>query len=111
MDGIDIQHGFKGIIISLIGVIAAYLIKDIIKGIWLFAHRNRRPTREEFRDLAKALNHNSDMLMSTRNITEKMSLDIRRIYLFLKVMAGDKWPSYRKQVEEIENLNSKQGDL
>lgn len=111
MEDIDFQHGLSGIILSLVGVIAAYLLKDIIRGIWFFVHRNKRPTREEFKELSKALNHNSELLFNQKNISEKMSLDVRRIYLFLKVIAGEKWPSYRKQVEEIENLNSKQGDL
>jgi hypothetical protein len=110
-DMVDIQHGLRGLIFSFIGIISAYLIKDIAKGIWFFINRNKRPTREEFKDLTKALNHNSDLLMNQKLVIEKLSEDIRRIYLFLKIMAKEKWPDYRRQVEELENLNRKQGDL
>jgi len=49
--------------------------------------------------------------MNQKLVMEKLSEDIRRIYLFLKIMAKEKWPEYRRQVEEEENLNRKQGDL
>lgn len=108
---IDFQHGLKGLLISLLALVAAHLLKDIVKGVWVYIHRNMLPTRQEFRELSKALEHNAEMLAQQKNINQKMSDDVRRIFLFLKVIAGAQWPTYRKQVEEIENLNAKQGDL
>lgn len=111
MENLDTQHGLKGILLSILGLIAAHFVKDLIKAFWEFRNRNKGPTRDEFRDLSKALNNNSDRLMEQKLVTQKMSTDLKRVYLFLKIIAKDKWPAYRKEVEEIEKLNQQQGDL
>lgn len=110
---IDTQHGIKGILFSLGGIFLAYIVKDIIKGIYAFRNRNKAPTRQEFKELISALQLHTEtlnLLKGTLNeqklITDKMSIDIRRIYLFLKAIAGQQWPEYRKQVKEIEELDS-----
>lgn len=111
MDSVDTQHGLKGILLSILGLIAAHFIKDIIKAISEFRNRNKGPTRDEFKELSKALIHNSELLMDQKLVTQKMGDDLKRIYIFLKVIAKEKWPSYRKEVEEIEQLNKQQGEL
>lgn len=103
MFDLDTQHGVKGLLLSFIGLALAYVMKDVVKGIYAFLNRNKRPTREEFQHLIKALNANSQLLNQQKLIGEKLALDVRRIYLFLKVIAGTKWPEYRKQVNEIED--------
>lgn len=100
---LDTQHGIKGLVLSLIGLVAIYVLKDIGKGIYNYRTRNRRPTRDEFIELTRALKANSELLQQTKHVTEKMAMDITRIYLFLKVIAGAKWPEYRRQVKEMED--------
>lgn len=92
---LDTTHGLKGVIVSLLVAMAVYLIKDIVRGIWIFVHRNWGPSRNEFIELTKEIHSNSELLLQQKK-------DIRRIYLFLKVISGDKWKVFRKQVEEIE---------
>jgi hypothetical protein len=103
---IDTQHGLKSILISLVGIILTYLLKDIVKGIYAFKTRNQRPTREEFKELTQALNAHTEALQKQKHMTDKMALDIKRIYLFLKIIAGHQWPEYRKEVKEMEELES-----
>lgn len=83
-------------------MVATYLIKDIVKGIIAFINRNKGPSRIEFIELTKALKDNSSLLHEQKLISEKLSTDVRRIYLFLKAIAGEKWPEYRKVVGDIE---------
>lgn len=99
---LDTTHGIRGLLVSFIVIVALYIVKDIIKGIWTYVHRNLGPSRNEFIILTKALQANSELLLQQKLINEKMATDVRRIYLFLKVISGKNWPSFRKQVEEIE---------
>lgn len=99
---LDLQHGIKGILFSVVGLVAISLASSISKAVWAYVRRNKWPTREEFKELTQALHANSELLSHQKHITDKMAMDFRRIYLFLKEIAGDKWPQYRKQVEEIE---------
>lgn len=96
------EHGLKGMLLSVIGLLAANLLSHVIKGIWAFARRNIGPTKDQFKELTTALQENKSALDSQKLTMEKMALDIRRIYIYLKVISGARWPKYRKQVEEIE---------
>lgn len=104
-ENIDTSHGLKGVLISLMGLIAAHLAVSIARGLWAFFNRNKGPTGQEFRDLSKSFKDASQSINEQRVITVKMSHDMRRIYLFLKLMAGDKWKIYREQVNEMEENN------
>lgn len=90
---------------SLVGLFAAKIVGDLIKGIWTFINRHKGPTGDEFRALTKALTESSVALNEQKLITKKMGDDVRRVYLFLKVIAGEQWPAYRSKVEEIEKEN------
>lgn len=108
MDQLDLIHGLKGMLISLIGLVGANVLSRIVQGIWAFARRNMGPTREQFNSLTEALNKNNVALDGQKLTVAKMASDLRRIYIFLKVIAGDRWPDIRRKVEEIEkeqNLN------
>ncbi len=102
---IDLEHGLRGVLLSIAGLIAANLIVITTRGVMAYLRRNKNPTREQFVQITKALEANTLALDQQKGLTIKMSMDMRRIYLFLKVIAGSKWPAYRKKVEEIEKEN------
>jgi hypothetical protein len=106
---IDTSHGIRGVMFSLMAMGIVYCVKEIIKGIWVYRQRNKGPTRNEFQELTKALNAHSEIIKNQKVITEKIAMDLHRYYLFLKVIAVDKWPKYFKAVKELEdeekNLN------
>jgi len=102
MPEIDVSHGIKELIYSVLALIGVRVLSDFLKGIWLFVNRRKIPTREELQNLTEALRNNTESIMNQKALTIKMSQDLKRIYLFLKVIAGEKWPAYRKQVEDLE---------
>ncbi len=102
MDQLDLNHGLKGMMFSLIGLVAANVLAHIVKGIWAYSRRNMGPTKAEFKELTLSLRETKAALDGQKLVIEKMSQDIRRIYLFLKVMAGEKWPKIYKKVRDLE---------
>jgi hypothetical protein len=87
--------GFEKHLFALVGVIAAYLVKDLAKWAYDYTIRKRSPSREEFIKLTEALNNST-------SATTKMASDIQRIYLFLKVIGGEQWPTHFEKVKKLE---------
>ncbi len=102
MDQLDLEHGLRGMLLSLIGLVAANVLAHIVKGFWAYYRRNIGPTQDQFRSLTEALKETKAALDGQKLVMDKISQDIRRIYLFLKVMAGERWPKLYKKVKELE---------
>lgn len=107
----DISQTLHKLVMYIVGAISTYIMKDVVKGIISYRNRNRRPSRLEFQELTKALNQNTEEQGKQKFIVEKMGIDIRRMYLFMKAIAGDKWPDYRKIVEKKEEEDKKESQL
>ncbi len=108
MESLDMEHGLRGMLLSIIGLLGAMVLSHVVKGIWVYFRRNKVPSREQFRQLTEALSKNTAVMESQRLMIDKIARDIRRIYLFLKVISGEKWKKFYAKVEEIEkdqNLN------
>ena len=91
----DFNFSQNGILATLLGMWATQVASYVIKSVHAYMTRNKRPTREQFNRVIRGFENQ-------RAVTDKMSMDQRRIYLFLKVIAGDKWPKYFNEVKEIE---------
>ena len=99
----DTTHGLQGLVYSAIGLVLVKTLTDIIKGVWSFINRNKGPTKEQFETLMKELQVTQKAFTDFQGSSHKMSKDLHRCFLFLKVMAGEEWPKLRKKVEDIES--------
>lgn len=109
MDVVDLAHGLKGVLIWIAGALSAHLFAYIGGQIWKIYQEKKGPTGEEFRALSHRLDIVNDALSEMKKLLaeqaadrRRYSSDFHRMYLFLKVIAGDQWPSYFAKVREIE---------
>ena len=88
---------------AILVAVGIYVAKSIFETVKSFVVK-------KVEDSSKALTANTlaikDLTMSVKSLEKdvqditKLRLDLRRYYGALKMLAGDKWPSIRKELEE-----------
>lgn len=86
----------------LIYVLAGYFATKIAGSIWEYVRTRKLPSKDEFEKLTSA------MTKATQAF-EKQGIDIARIYLFLKEIAGEKWDVHFEKIKSEENKELKNG--
>lgn len=100
---IDASHGNANLLASIVVVLALRLIFIVIEFIWNAFKKKAEVSEQTLKQLAESLQRLETELKVTRadlGDVHKLKLDLRRYFLAVKTIAGEKWPEIRKSIEE-----------
>lgn len=102
------QSGVSGALVAACLLLSFNLLFGLVKFLWGMKEKNDRLSKKGIENLASAMERNTKAIehLDTRiksfeqTMAEfpKFKLDMRRLYLAVKAVAGDKWPKIREDM-------------
>jgi uncharacterized membrane protein affecting hemolysin expression len=97
---------------AIVVVLCLHLVVKIGQFLWAFKEKKDAVTESGIEELSKAVRECTSTIAalesrirdieSVSNSIDKLRVDVRRAYLAIRLMAGDKWGDIRKIIMEEE---------
>lgn len=98
------------LLILIVVFLCATFIKGLVEFLWKVREKKDSASESAINELTEVVKKNTlamelldrrlDKLEIVLSEIPKFKLDMRKYYSAIKILAGDKWPSIRKEIEE-----------
>lgn len=98
---LDLAHGASGLLTSICAILLVFLLLKVAEFLLKFREKKDSTTDIAIHELTAGLSRNTQEIHKLNVFFSeypKMKLDVRRLYLAIKIVSGDKWPAIRKEI-------------
>ena len=106
--GMDTANGLAGLLASVCVLLALQLLFKVGEFLWNMKREKDKVSETTVAKLVEAVRDlECEIKKATTAVSElpKLKLDLRRLYLAAKILAGDRWPEVRD--EFMNEINGK----
>lgn len=108
MEGLlDTTHGTSTLLASLVIIMALHLFFKIGEAVWNYLKKKSELSEQSVTGLTAAvlkLESRLEKIEKELSVIPKLRLDLRRIFIAVKQLAGDNWEEIKKLIMEEDDL-------